>query len=166
MLPIAEDGSLEADLQACEARLLNLQKLTAGPDDHRPAFFVIKAGGGGREAEAWAQMLIRMYARWIDRLGLSSEIVDITTSTDGVRSATISIPNAGAYGKLKTEQGIHRLSRVSPFDQADRRQTSFASIEVISEVEYKISEPEIDVHEEDIDVSTCRGGGAGGLSPK
>jgi len=118
------------------------------------------AGSGGREACNWAEMLLRMYGKWFDRLGLSAEIVDmIYNNPDGIKSVMIRVDGQRAYGQLKNETGVHRLSRVSPFDQADRRQTSFSAVEVMAEAAPSV---EFAIDEKDLDVYYCCGSGPGG----
>jgi len=143
---------LAADVQAMESRI-------QGPDDHKAVYLVIKAGSGGREACNWAEMLLRMYSKRVCKLGLSAEFVDMTDNDpDGIKSATLKITGDCPFGQFKREAGIHRLSRVSPFDQADRRQTSFASVEVIPDIQKSV----LTVDEDDLECWTCCGGGPGG----
>lgn len=128
------------------------------PGDQLDAFMTIRAGSGGKEAQDWAQMLLRMYCKWASRCGLEVEMMDIVYADIGIRSVVLRINGPGAYGRMKTERGIHRLSRVSPYDQADRRQTSFSSIEVIPHH----AKSDLFVDPKDLDVYYCCGSGPGG----
>jgi peptide chain release factor 2 len=153
---------VEAEIASLEAELLRLRAMSSGPDDGKPAFVSISSGSGGREAMDWARMLLRMYDKALRRMGLDFECVYFDATDDGgIRSATLRVFGA-AYGRLHAEAGVHRLSRVSPFDQADRRQTSFAKVEVIPESEANVADQDVDVEEEDIETKACRGGGPGG----
>lgn len=151
-----------ASLDALAPMLESLAALTNGPDDHKPAFVMIKAGSGGREACNWAEMLLRMYAKMASKRELVATIVDIVYhEPDGINSATLKFDGPMAYAKLKYESGVHRLSRVSPFDQADRRQTSFALVETIPEAP---PEEEFDLDPKELDVYYTCGTGPGGQS--
>ena len=163
-----EAGDAETLGEAQERMGQLLQRLLAfefeitlnGPDDIRNAFLVIHAGAGGTEAMDWAEMLLRMYSRWSERKGYTTELYDLQPGDEaGVKSATILIKGAYAFGYLKAEIGIHRLVRISPFDSAGRRHTSFAAAFVYPEPE---EEEEIDVRDDEIRVETFRAGGAGG----
>ena len=143
-----------------EANRLETLALLSGPNDGRGAFLSVQAGAGGLEAQDWAGMLLRMYTRWAERLGHELVEVDRQEGVEvGVRNATIEVRGAFAYGWLKHEAGVHRLVRISPFDAQKRRQTTFASVEVLPLV---AEEGEIEVKEADIEISTFRAGGAGG----
>jgi peptide chain release factor 2 len=143
-----------------EANRLETLALLSGPNDGRGAFLSVQAGAGGLEAQDWAGMLLRMYMRWAERLGHELVEVDRQEGVEvGVRNATIEVRGAFAYGWLKHEAGVHRLVRISPFDAQKRRQTTFASVEVLPLV---AEEGEIEVKEADIEISTFRAGGAGG----
>lgn len=143
-----------ADLDAYE-----LRTLLSGEDDDRNAILEVNAGAGGTEACDWAAMLFRMYTRWAERRGFKTEILSETPGDSvGYRSIQMQISGENAYGYLKTEHGVHRLVRISPFDSNARRHTSFAKVEVLPEVE----ETEIEVDESDLKVETLRAGGAGG----
>ena len=143
-----------ADLDAYELRtLLN------GEHDAKNAFLEINAGAGGSEACDWAAMLARMYTRYAERHGYKIEIVsDTPGDVTGYRSVQFGISGENAYGFLKNEMGVHRLVRISPFDAAARRHTSFAKVEVLPEVE----ESEVQINPDDLKVETLRAGGAGG----
>lgn len=139
---------------------LRFQLMFSGPHDRSNAYVTIHAGAGGTESCDWAMMLLRMYQRWIERHGFDSEIIDdLAGETAGIRRATIHVKGPRAYGWLKAEIGVHRLVRISPFDSGARRHTSFASVDVVPEVEDDV---EIVIREEDLRVDTYRSGGAGG----
>jgi peptide chain release factor 2 len=155
LLPHAQAG-----LESLSAEVSRLGRLLYGPDDHKVAYMTIKAGAGGREACNWAEMLLRMYVKWADKAGLEPSLLDISYhEPDGINSATIRVSGELAFGHLKDESGVHRLSRVSPFDQADRRQTSFAAVEVIPEAP---PEDELVLDPKDLEVTYCCGSGPGG----
>ena len=151
----AEQGVLEKKID-----LLEFQKLLGGPVDKNSAILSINAGAGGTESCDWVSMLLRMYSRWSQGRGYAVEIIDILPGEEaGVKNVTLLIEGRHAYGYLKTENGVHPLVRISPFDSNKRRHTSFASVEVIPEVEDDIK---IDVKEADIRVDVFRSGGKGG----
>jgi peptide chain release factor 2 len=161
-----EDASLEPELQAELVRLehrlgdFELQSMLSGPQDASNAYVKIQAGTGGTEACDWAQMLLRMYARWAERQGYQAEIIDeLRNDEAGIRSATLRVVGDYAYGHLQSEAGVHRLIRISPFDANARRQTSFAAVDVMPEIEGTI---EIDIRPEDLKRDTFRSGGPGG----
>src|SRR5437588_7195296 len=144
-----EDSSLESELdselKSFDHRLseFELQAMLDGPQDASNAFLRIQAGTGGTEACDWAQMLLRLYARWAERHGYQAEIIDeLRNDEAGIRSATLHIVGDFAYGHLQGEGGVHRLVRISPFDANARRQTSFAAVDVRPEIEGTI---EIDI---------------------
>jgi peptide chain release factor 2 len=154
-----EAGSL---LKEIESAVSNFEfgMMLSGENDSNNAIMFINAGAGGTEACDWAEMLLRMYRRWAEAKGYSSEIVDFTPGDGaGFRSVTLTINGANAYGYLKAENGVHRLVRISPFDANKRRHTSFTSVFVIPEVEDNI---EIEIRDEDLRIDTYRAGGAGG----
>jgi peptide chain release factor 2 len=134
-------------------------ELLSGEADASDAFVAIHAGSGGTEACDWAGMLLRMYTRWAERRGFSTEVVDMLEAEGGIKSATLQISGAYAYGYLRGEGGVHRLVRISPFDANARRHTSFASIYVLPVLDDSIS---VDIRPEDIRIDTYRSGGAGG----
>jgi peptide chain release factor 2 len=139
---------------------LETLELLSGDDDYNNAFVTIHPGAGGTESQDWANMLFRMYYRWGEREGLAVEVIDYTPGEEaGVKTATIQFKGEYAYGLLKSEKGIHRLVRISPFDANKRRHTSFASVEVIPEVSEDI---QIDIKESDLRIDTYRSSGAGG----
>src|SRR5438105_8597516 len=137
-----------------------LRQFLSGENDRANAFLTIHSGAGGTESCDWADMLLRMYQRWIERSGFKSQTVDIQTGEEvGIKSATLLVTGEYAFGYLNTERGVHRLVRISPFDANKRRHTSFASLDVVPEIEDEI---EIEVKDSDIELETFRSGGAGG----
>lgn len=137
-----------------------LSTLLTGEYDDKNAILSFHAGAGGTEAQDWVEMLYRMYTRWAERHGYKYKILDYLDGDEaGIKSASISIEGTNVYGYLKSEAGVHRLVRVSPFDSSGRRHTSFASLEVMPEIDEDVS---IDIREEDLKVDTYRSGGAGG----
>ena len=139
---------------------LETQTLLSGENDHLNAIMTIKPGAGGTESQDWASILLRMYLRWAERKGMSASVLDETPGEEaGIKNATIQFSGENAYGLLAGETGVHRLVRISPFDQAARRHTSFASVFVIPEVDDRI---EINIRPEDLRVDTFRSGGKGG----
>jgi peptide chain release factor 2 len=148
-------GQLKDKLSVLEVRaLLN------GPFDNNNAILTLHAGAGGTEACDWAEMLLRMYTRWAERKGMEFEITDILPGDGaGIRHVTAIVRGAFAYGLLAAEMGVHRLVRISPFDSNARRHTSFASLDVIPEIEDDV---EIEIKESDLKVDTYRSSGAGG----
>jgi peptide chain release factor 2 len=139
---------------------LETRTLLSGENDHLNAIMTIKPGAGGTESQDWASILFRMYLRWAERKGMHTEILDETPGEEaGIKNATIQFSGENAYGLLTSETGVHRLVRISPFDQAARRHTSFASVFVIPEVDDRI---EIDIKPDDLKLDTFRSGGKGG----
>jgi peptide chain release factor 2 len=152
---IANAKMLEGDIRSYE-----LLTLLDQPSDISPCFLVISAGAGGTEACDWAQMLHRMYTRWAERKGYTVETLDWQDGDEaGLRTATLKITGDHAYGFLKSERGVHRLVRISPFDSNAKRHTSFASIDATPEVSKEIK---IEINEKDIEITTTRSGGKGG----
>jgi peptide chain release factor 2 len=150
------------EIAAADAYVSNLETKTllAGDNDRLNAIVTIKPGAGGTESQDWAEMLLRMYMRWSEQKGFRASLVDSTPGEEaGIKSATVLIEGENAYGMLAGESGVHRLVRISPFDQAARRHTSFASVFVIPEIDDQI---EINVRPEDLRVDTFRAGGHGG----
>lgn len=134
--------------------------LLSGEFDKNNAILSIHAGAGGTEAQDWADMLYRMYSRWCESHGYSMSVLDILPDTEaGIKSVTMLIEGENAYGYLKSEKGVHRLVRISPFDAAKKRHTSFASVDVTPEIDDDI---DIDINESDIRIDTYRSSGAGG----
>ncbi len=139
---------------------LEFQMMLSGPYDRRPAILAIHAGAGGTEAQDWAQMLLRMYLRWGERHGYRCEILDETPGEEaGIKSVTVEVRGPYAYGYLKAEKGVHRLVRLSPFDAAHRRHTSFALVEVMPEPE---EAAKIEIKPDDLKIDVFRSSGAGG----
>ncbi|MBQ8731761.1 MAG: peptide chain release factor 2 [Oscillospiraceae bacterium] len=137
-----------------------LSTLLSGEYDSKNAILSFHAGAGGTEAQDWAEMLYRMYGRWAERHGFKLKTLDYLDGDEaGLKSASILIEGFNAYGYLKSESGVHRLVRVSPFDSSGRRHTSFASIEVMPEIDDSVA---IEIRDEDLKVDTYRSGGAGG----
>jgi peptide chain release factor 2 len=156
------EGELEGELRKMEKRLedFELQAMLSGPQDASNAYLRIQAGTGGTEACDWAQMLLRMYARWAERHGYQAEIIDeLRNEEAGIRSATLHVVGDYAYGHLQGEAGVHRLVRISPFDANARRQTSFAAVDVMPQIEGTI---EIDIRPDELKRDTFRSGGPGG----
>ena len=139
---------------------LKLKTLLCGEYDKNNAILSIHAGAGGTEAQDWADMLFRMYTRWAESHGYKVSILDILKDTEaGIKSVDLLISGENVYGYLKSEKGVHRLVRISPFDSNNRRHTSFASVDVLPEI---TDEDDIEISESDIKVDTYRSGGAGG----
>jgi peptide chain release factor 2 len=153
---------LDRELSAADSYIgeLETKTLLSGESDRLNAIMTIKPGAGGTESQDWASILLRMYLRWAERKGMSASVLDETPGEEaGIKSATIQFAGENAYGLLSGETGVHRLVRISPFDQAARRHTSFASVFVIPEIDDKI---EINIRPEDLRVDTFRSGGKGG----
>ena len=139
---------------------LETRTLLSGENDHLNAIMTIKPGAGGTESQDWASILLRMYLRWAERKGLDAAVLDETPGEEaGIKNATIQFSGENAYGLLAGETGVHRLVRISPFDQAARRHTSFASVFVIPEIDDRI---EVNIKPEDLKLDTFRSGGKGG----
>ena len=153
---------LKSEFAELEERVeeTRMTTLLSGEYDNSNAILQFHAGAGGTEAQDWAQMLYRMYTRWAERHGFVYKILDYEEGDEaGIKSAAISIEGENAYGLLKSENGVHRLVRVSPFDANARRQTSFAAIEVMPELE---DDNSVEIREEDIEMQVYRASGAGG----
>jgi len=145
---------------AREVELLEFQRLLSDPFDPNNAIVSINAGAGGTEACDWAQMLFRMYSRWTEQHDCTMQMIDMMQGEEaGIKSVTFLVQGSYAYGYLKAESGVHRLVRISPFDANKRRHTSFASVDVIAEVD---DVPEIEIKDADIRIDAYRAGGAGG----
>jgi len=137
-----------------------LERLLSGPHDKEGAVLTINAGAGGADAQDWAQMLLRMYTRWAEARGMRVSVDELSEGEEaGIKSATIEIDGRYAYGYLRKEKGTHRLVRISPFNANDKRQTSFAGVEVMPKLEEEVN---IDIPDKDLEVTTSRSGGAGG----
>ncbi|MDR1628860.1 MAG: peptide chain release factor 2 [Oscillospiraceae bacterium] len=151
-------GSVKAVKEGIESQTLST--LLVGEYDAKNAIITFHAGAGGTEAQDWALMLFRMYHRWGERHGFKTSTLDILDGDEaGIKSATILVEGLNAYGYLKSEMGIHRLVRVSPFDSSGRRHTSFASLEVMPEIDETV---DVEIREEDIKMDVYRASGAGG----
>jgi peptide chain release factor 2 len=136
-----------------------IKVVLSGPHDGKNAILSIHPGAGGTESQDWAQMLMRMYLRWVEREGFKAEVVDLLPGEEaGIKSATITVTGEYAYGYLRGETGVHRLIRISPFDASKRRHTSFASVAVIPEVE----DVEVVVKDDDLRIDVYRSSGPGG----
>lgn len=154
--------STAADLAAVEKELesLEFQLQLSGQYDARNAILAVHAGAGGTDSQDWAEMLLRMYLRWAERKGYSTDILDLTEGEEaGIKSVTVEIKGKYAFGYLQSERGVHRLVRLSPFNSASARQTSFAKVEVMPEVE---EVGEIQIPDDDIRIDVYRSSGAGG----
>ena len=153
---------LQQELDAADQYVAQLETetLLSGEKDRLNAILTIKPGAGGTESQDWAEMLLRMYLRWAERKEFRASVIDSQPGEGaGLKSATVRVEGENAYGLLSTESGVHRLIRISPFDQAARRHTSFASVFVIPEVDDRI---EVNVRPEDLKIDTFRAGGHGG----
>jgi peptide chain release factor 2 len=164
----AEEGDasavadIESELADYEKQVAELEfrRMFSGSMDHANAFVDIQAGSGGTEAQDWANMLLRQYLRWAESHGFKTEIIELSEGeVAGIKSATIRVEGEYAYGWLRTETGVHRLVRKSPFDSGNRRHTSFASVFVYPEVDDSI---EVDINPADLKIDTYRASGAGG----
>jgi peptide chain release factor 2 len=156
---IAEAEAALRKLKAEVARR-ELEALLSGEADANDSYLEVHAGAGGTESQDWAAMLLRMYVRWAEQHGLKVDYLEETSGEEaGIKSATVEVKGHNAYGWLKTENGVHRLVRISPFDSNARRHTSFASVTVYPVVDDRIN---IDIKEQDVRVDTMRSGGAGG----
>ena len=154
------DGMASLRAVGEEAKRREIESLLSGEADPNDAYLEVNSGAGGTEAQDWAEMLARMYSRWADQHGYKVQLMEQSEGEQaGIKSATMQVSGPNAYGWLKTEAGVHRLVRISPFDSAARRQTSFASVWVYPVVDDNI---EIEVNESDIKVDTYRASGAGG----
>ncbi len=159
-----DDIVVEAEQQLAELRAkadrLRLESMLSGEADGNNCYLEIHAGAGGTESQDWAEMLLRMYSRWSDQRKFKSELVEASAGEEaGLKSATLHVRGADAYGWMKTESGVHRLVRISPFDSASRRHTSFASVWVYPEIDEDF---EVEINEGDLRVDTYRASGAGG----
>jgi len=168
LLELAEeagDGTLDAEIAGGIGALtkdldeFELKIMLSGPHDSKAAIVSIHPGAGGTESQDWAQMLLRMYLRWCERAGLKAEVVDLLPGDEaGIKSATVEVSGEYGFGYLRGETGVHRLVRISPFDASRRRQTSFASVAVVPEVD----DVEVNVREDELRVDVFRASGPGG----
>ena len=161
-----EDEDLAGELEAGLSRLqrevdqLELESLLSGEYDASNAILTIHPGAGGTESQDWAAMLWRMYTRWAEDRGYSVEILDYQAGDEaGIKDVTLLIRGLYAYGYLKSEKGVHRLVRISPFDSSGRRHTSFSSVEVLPEIEDDLT---VEINPDDLRIDTYRSSGAGG----
>lgn len=157
-----EREELERELERIASDLAEWEflQMMSGPDDRRSAILVIHAGAGGTESADWAAMLLRMYLRYVERRGYRGEVIDLQPGEQaGIKSVSIEVEGEYAYGRLKVENGVHRLVRISPFDASSRRHTSFASVFVYPAVE---ESSEITINPNDLRIDTFRSSGAGG----
>jgi peptide chain release factor 2 len=151
----AEIESLERDIDSLE-----VLSLLGGEFDANPAIVEVHAGEGGTDSQDWAEILLRMYLRWAERRSFKTELLEVTPGEEaGIKSATITVEGRHGYGLLAAERGVHRLVRISPFDQQKRRHTSFASVDVTPEVE---DDFDVEISPDDLRVDTYRSSGAGG----
>jgi peptide chain release factor 2 len=159
-MAMANEGVAALKALAEEAKRREIESLLSGEADGRDCYMEINAGAGGTEAQDWAEMLMRMYSRWAEAHGYKIQLMEQSEGEQaGIKSATLQVTGPNAYGWLKTEAGVHRLVRISPFDAAARRQTSFASVWVYPVVDDTI---EIEIDPSDLRVDTYRASGAGG----
>jgi peptide chain release factor 2 len=166
LLEVDSDAEMEAEwvkeLDAAGAALeaLELKTMLQGPDDHRDAILTVQPGAGGTESQDWAEMLTRMYTRWAERHGFAVTVLDLQPGEEaGIKGATLEIKGEYAYGYLRSEKGVHRLVRISPFDSQARRHTSFSSVFLYPLIDDEI---EIEIDEGDLRIDTFRASGAGG----
>src|SRR5205823_6585051 len=169
MIELGEAENDEGVVAEAETALKNLKKevarreleaLLSGEADRFDSYLEVHAGAGGTESQDWASMLLRMYTRWAERHGYKIEwLEDTEGEAAGIKSATVQVKGHNAFGWLKTENGVHRLVRISPFDANARRHTSFASVNIYPVVDDRIR---VDIKESDVRVDTMRAGGAGG----
>ncbi len=151
----SETASIEADVAQRE-----FEAMLSGPYDRGDALLAIHAGAGGTDSQDWAEMLQRMYLRWTERKGYQTSILDTTFGEEaGIKSVTISVSGRYAYGYLRSEKGVHRLVRLSPFDSNHRRHTSFAMVEILPQVQ---EDAQIDINPDDLRIDVFRSSGAGG----
>ncbi len=169
LLELAEEEDDESSLDDVDEQAVGLERelgglefraMLSGPLDQKGAFIQIQAGAGGTESCDWAAMLLRMYRHWAEGMGFASKLIDhLDNDEAGIRWAVLEIQGPYAYGYLKTETGVHRLVRISPFDAQSRRQTTFASIDVTPLVDDDVA---VEIRDADLEIETYRAGGAGG----
>lgn len=166
ILNAEDDSAIKNELDTNIAELNNLISLTeeklllSAPYDNNPAIVNIHPGAGGTESHDWVEMLLRMYTRWIEKKKLSYKITDYLPGEEaGIKNVTFTVSGSNAYGLLKSEKGVHRLVRISPFDSSKRRHTSFAAVDVIPLIEDSI---ELEINKDDLKIDTYRSTGAGG----
>jgi peptide chain release factor 2 len=166
LLELGPEPALEAEFDAGCAALaakldrIDFTRMLSGPYDRHSATLQIKPGAGGTESQDWAQMLLRMYTRWAEKRGFKVSLIDLQEGDEaGIKSATLQIDGDWAYGLLRSEKGVHRLVRISPFDSAGRRHTSFASAEPLPQLEDDV---EVVIDDKDLKIDVFRASGAGG----
>lgn len=143
-----------------EVSAFELQRMLSGPHDAQSAIIEINAGAGGTEAQDWGEMLLRMYTRWAEQHDYNAQLLDIHAGEEaGIKSATLFVEGRNAYGFLRSERGVHRLVRISPYDSNARRHTSFASISVMPDIDQDV---EVEIRDDDLRIDTYRSSGAGG----
>ena len=155
-------GEIEAEFAIFKEKFdeYKISKLLSGEFDHMDAILTLHAGAGGTESCDWADMLFRMYTRWAERHNFKTEVLDFLDGEEaGLKSVTVQISGTNAYGYLKSEKGVHRLVRISPFNAAGKRQTSFVSCDVMPDIEEDV---DVEINDEDIRIDTYRSSGAGG----
>jgi peptide chain release factor 2 len=158
--PVGDDLARALDELQAQVDAGETKKMLGGEHDRKNAIVTIHPGAGGTESQDWAEMLLRMYFRWVERRGFKRDLLDLQPGDEaGIKSATMTVQGEYAYGMLLAEAGVHRLVRISPFDQASRRHTSFASVFVWPELPEDV---EVDVEEKDLRIDTYRSSGAGG----
>lgn len=159
-ISVVEEVSVSLKALLKEVDEMRIETLLIGEFDHNNAIFSIHSGAGGIDAQDWAEMILRMYTRWADKKGYTVTVLDMLKDYEaGIKSATLLIEGENAYGYLKSEKGVHRLVRLSPFDAAGKRHTSFASVDVMPELDDSVK---IDINADDLRIDTFRAGGAGG----
>ena len=157
LLPEIEEGLISLEKAVSD---LELSTMLGGEFDRFNAYLTIHPGAGGTESQDWAEMLLRMYVRWVERRGYKVEFLDYLEGDEaGVKSVTLYIAGENAFGYLRSEKGVHRLVRISPFDASGRRHTSFTSVDIVPEIDATI---EIEIRPEDLKIDTYRASGAGG----
>jgi peptide chain release factor 2 len=158
--PVGQDFAQALDELAAQVEAAETKKMLGGEHDRKNAIVTIHPGAGGTESQDWAEMLLRMYLRWTERRGFKREVIEVQPGDEaGIKSATFTVIGDYAYGLMLAEAGVHRLVRISPFDQASRRHTSFASVFVWPELPEDV---DVEIEEKDLRIDTYRSSGAGG----
>ncbi len=157
---LLKETAMELEVLQKKFREFELRNMFSGEHDEKNAIVSLHAGAGGTEAQDWVEMLLRMYSRWAESSGYDVEILDYLAGDEaGIKSVTFLVKGTYAYGKLKCEEGVHRLIRISPFDSSGRRHTSFASLSVLPELDEDV---EVTINQDDLRIDTYRSSGAGG----
>jgi peptide chain release factor 2 len=157
---VVEEAARQVEPIALRIKKAELARMLSGPVDHSNAILSVHPGSGGTEAKDWGEMLLRMYLRWAERRGFKTELIDYQAGDEaGIDGASILITGENVYGYLRAEMGVHRLVRISPFDSNARRHTSFTAIEVTPDIDDEI---DIQIAENDLEITTMRAGGKGG----